>query len=77
MKSFEKISKYKDLEIEIERFQKENAKTVPIVVGALGVINKSTENYLKVLPTQISIEEIQKPALLVTATSMLKIISNN
>lgn len=75
LKTFEKISKYKDLEIEIERSWKEKTKTVPIVVGALGVINKSTENYLKVLPTEISIKEIQKIALLGTATILRKALS--
>ena len=75
LKTFEKISKYKDLEIEIERSWQEKSKTIPIVVGALGVVNKSTEKYLKVLPTNISINEIQKIALLGTASILRKALS--
>ena len=41
-KEFEKISKYKDLQIEIERLWRKKAKVVPIVIGALGAILKET-----------------------------------
>ena len=39
-KEFEKLSKYKDLEIEIAKMWK--MKTIPVIVGALGMI----KNYL-------------------------------
>ena len=39
-KEFDKISKYKDLEIEIQRMWKLRTSTVPVIVGALGMIKK-------------------------------------
>ena len=75
LKAFEKISKYKDLEIEIEKSWKQKTKTIPVIVGALGVINKSAKKYLQEIPGQIPIQEIQKIALLGTATILRKALS--
>ena len=41
-KEFEKRSKYKDLEIEIAKMWKMKTKTIPVIVGALGMIKKGT-----------------------------------
>ena len=41
-KEFEKLSKYKDLEIEIAKIWKMKMKTIPVIVGTLGMI----KNYL-------------------------------
>ena len=75
LKIYEKISKYKDLEIELEKTWKLKTKTIPIVIGALGVINISTEKYLKQLPTPINVNELQKITLLGTATILRKALS--
>ena len=75
LKTYEKISKYKDLEIEIEKSWKEKTKTVPIVIGSLGVINKSTQKYLDILPGKIEIDELQKITLLGTANILRKALS--
>ena len=40
VKEFEKLSKYKDLEIEIEEMWHMKTKTVPVIIGALGMIKK-------------------------------------
>ena len=37
-KETEKLSKYKDLEIEVSRMWKVRTKTVPVITGALGTI---------------------------------------
>ena len=42
---FEKLSKYKDLEIEIAKMWKMKTKTIPVIVGALGMIKKGTQKY--------------------------------
>ena len=41
-KEFEKLTKYKDLETEIAKIWKMKIKTIPVIVGALGVIKKGT-----------------------------------
>ena len=46
-KDFEKLSKYKDLEIEIAKVWKMKIKTIPVIVGALGMIEKGTQKYVK------------------------------
>ena len=45
VKVTEKLSKYKDLEIEIERMWGMKATTVPVVIGALGLVKKGMEKY--------------------------------
>ena len=41
LKEMEKLSKYKDLEIEITRMWGLKTETIPIIVGALGMIKES------------------------------------
>ena len=45
-KEFDKLSKYKDLEIEIQRMWKLRTSTVPVVEGALGMIKKGCQKHL-------------------------------
>ena len=71
-KTIEKLSKYKDLEIEIERMWGMKTSTVPVVVGALGVIKKGIEKHLAKIPGNIRIEELQKTVLLGTAHILRK-----
>ena len=58
-KEFEKLSKYKDLKIEIVKMWKIKAKTISGIVGALGLIKKGTQNYLNEIPENLSVAEIQ------------------
>ena len=46
-KVFEKLSKYKYLEIEIEKMWHLKPKMIPVVVGALGLMNKGTSVLIK------------------------------
>ena len=55
----EKLSKYKDLEIEIERMWYLKTKTIPVVMGALGLIQKGTADYLKRTQEEPSLNEFQ------------------
>ena len=55
-KEEEKIEKYRDLAIEIRRIWKKKAKTIPIVIGALGTLSKNHLMYLKELECNISFE---------------------
>ena len=45
-KKAEKILKYKDLAIEIQRMWNVKAKVIPVIIGATGTISKSLRRYL-------------------------------
>ena len=75
VKVTEKLSKYKDLEIEIERMWGMKATTIPVVIGALGLIKKGLEKYTKQIPGNIKISELQKIALLGTSRILRKTLS--
>ena len=44
---FGKISKYKDLEMEMEQMWHVKPTLIPAVVGALGTVKKGTSEYLQ------------------------------
>ena len=75
VKVTEKLSKYKDLEIEIERIWGRKATTIPVVFGVLGLIKKFLEKYTKQIPGNIRISQLQKIALLGTSRSLRKTLS--
>ena len=66
-KKFEKLSKYKDLDIEIAKMWKMKTKTIPVIVWALGMIKKGTQKYVNENPGNLSLAEIQKVVLNSTA----------
>lgn len=74
LKESEKISKYKDLEIEVNRMWNTRTKVVPIIVGALGSLKIGFNNYVDMLPGQPSKEVIQKIALMGTAHILRKVL---
>ena len=49
-KTFEKLSKYKDLEIEVEMMWHFKTCTIPVFVGALGVIKKGANDLINKIP---------------------------
>ena len=67
IKKVEKLSKYKDLEIEVTKMWEMKTSTVPIVMGALGLVKKGFETYIDQIPGHIRIEELHKIALLGSA----------
>ena len=46
IKTTEKLSKYKDLEILIEKMWGMNISTIPVILGARGVVKKGMEKYI-------------------------------
>lgn len=58
-KIFDNLSKYKDLEIEITAI-------IPAVVRTPGMIKKNTELYIKKIPGNLSLFEIQNIVLMNT-----------
>ena len=51
------------------------ATTIPVVIGALGLIKKGLEKYTKQIPGNIKISEIQKISLLGTSRILRKTLS--
>ena len=59
-KEDEKILKYKDLIIEIQRIWNVEAKVIPVIIGATGTISKSLRQYLSNIPGKQELKELQK-----------------
>ena len=75
-KQFEKISKHKDLEIEIAKIWKLKTKTLRVIVGALGMIKQGTHKYVNKIPGNLSLAEIQKVVANSTAHILIYICKN-
>jgi len=59
-KEVEKILKYKDLIIEIQRVLNVKAKTIRVINGATGTVSKSLRQYLSNISGEHEIKELQK-----------------
>ena len=75
VKVAEKLSKYKDLEIEITKMYGLKTITVPVVIGALGVVKKGIEKHTDKIPGKINITELQEIALLGSSHILRKVLS--
>ena len=75
LKEFEKLSKYKDPEIEVIKMWNLNTKAIPFVVGALGMIKKGTQNFINQVTGKPSLQEMQKIVLTTTDHILRKVLS--
>ena len=66
-KETEELSKYKDLEIDVNRMWKFSAKILQVIIGALGTFKN-----LQLLPGHRSAIELQKVTLMSSAHSIVK-----
>jgi hypothetical protein len=73
-KEAEKILKYKDLVIEIQRMWNVKTKVTPVIIGATGTISKSFRKYLSSVPGKHDIKELQKTAILGTAHILREVL---
>jgi len=72
----EKLSKYNDLEIEVNRMWDMKTETIPVVLGALGLIKKGLHKFTSRITVNIlSCNEIQKITVLGTAHILRKVLS--
>ena len=60
LKEFQKLSKYKDLEIEVNKMWKLKTKIILVVIGVLGMIKNGTQNFIDQIPGKPSLPEMQK-----------------
>ena len=74
LKEIEKKSKYKDLELGVQRMWHMKTVFIPVVVGALGTVKKMVENIKKVSETA-TVTEIQKICMLGSAPIHRKVLS--
>jgi len=73
-KEAEKILKYKDLTVEIQRMWNVKTKTIPVIIGATGTISKSFRKYVNNIPGKHEVKELQKTAILGTAQILQKVL---
>ena len=73
-KETEKILKYKDLTIEIQRMWNVKTKVIPVLIGATGTVSKTFRKYISNIPGNHEVKELQKTAILGTAHILRKVL---
>jgi len=73
-KEAEKILKYKDLTIEIQRMWNVKTKVMPVIIGGTGTISNSFRKYVSNMPGKHDVKELQKTATLGTAHILRKVL---
>ena len=67
-KEAEKITKYRYLEIELQKcWNLKNVRTIPVIIGALGSVCMGISKYLCAISPNIQFDVIQRTALLGSA----------
>jgi hypothetical protein len=74
-KEAEKILKYKDLTIEIQRMWNVKTKVIPVTTSATGTISKSFGKYVNNIPGNHKVKELQKTVILGTAHILRKVLT--
>jgi hypothetical protein len=59
-KEAEKILKYKDLTIEIQRMWNVKTRAIPVIIGATGTISKSCRKYVSTIPGNMKLRNYRK-----------------
>jgi hypothetical protein len=74
-KEAEKILKYEELIIQIQRMWNVKIKVIPIIIGATGTISKSFRKHLSNIPGNHEVKELQKTTILGTAHILRKVLT--
>ena len=72
---FEKLSKYNDLETEVEKMWHLKTKKILMVVDASGLIKKGTNAFIEKIPGSPSLHEVQKIVFNSTAHVLRRVLS--
>jgi hypothetical protein len=70
----EKILKYKDLTIEIQRTWNVKTKVIPVIIGTTRTISKTFRKYVSNISGNHEVKELQKTAILGTAHILRKVL---
>jgi hypothetical protein len=73
-KEAEKILKYKDLTVEIQRMWNVKTKVIPVIIEATGAISKSFRKYVRSIKGKQEVKELQKTVILGTAHILRKVL---
>ena len=73
-KEAEKILKYKDLTVEIQRMWNVKTKVLPVITGATGTISKSFRKYTRNIPGKHEVKKLQKTAILGTTHKLRRVL---
>jgi hypothetical protein len=74
-KETEKILKYKDLTIEIQRTWNVKTKVMPVIIGTIGTISKSFRKCVSNIPGNHEGKELQKTVTLGTAHILREVLT--
>jgi len=74
-KEAEKILKYKNLTIEIQRMCNVKTKVIPVIIDATGTISNSFRRYVSNIPGNHEVKELQKTAILGTEHIIRKVLT--
>ena len=72
-KEAEKVLKYKDLTIQIQRMWDVKTRVIPVILGATGTTSKTFRKYVSNIPGNHEVE-LQKTAILGTAHVLRKVL---
>ena len=75
-KEREKVDKYHDLKLELERLWEMPVEIVPIILGALGTIPSSLKKNLKKIDAKVAPGLLQKSVLLETSHIMRRVLNS-
>jgi len=73
-KETEKILKYEDLIMEIQRMWNVKTIVIPVIVGVTGTVSKSFRKYVSYIPGKHEVKELQKTAILGNAHILRKVL---
>jgi len=73
-KEAEKILKYRDLTIEIQRLWNAKTKVIPVIIRVTGTISKPFRKHVSKITGNHEIKELQKTAILGTAHILRKVL---
>ena len=75
VKIIEKLSKHKDLKIEVTKMCHLKTTTLSVAVGALSVVATTHSNYVSQIPGAPSLTELQTITVMATAHILRKVVS--